>query len=180
MSGNRAAIRYAKAVLELASERNILAATRDEMLDIKNTLEQSTDLQVVLKSPVVSPVQKKEALMAVFNNTSELTQNLIAVLTANKRIDLLGGVTTNFVRMYNQKEGVVEAEVTTAVEMDSALEAKVLEKIKSITKAENVSLVNIVDPAIIGGFVLRVGDMQYDASLANSFSRLKKQFNSSI
>ncbi|HZH69905.1 MAG TPA: ATP synthase F1 subunit delta [Flavobacteriaceae bacterium] len=180
MTGNRAAIRYAKAVLELASERNSLTAVRDEMLTIKESLQQSVELQTVIKSPVVSPEQKNDALLAVFTNTSPLTQNLFNVLMDNKRIDLLESIAENFVRMYNQKEGVVEAKVTTAVEMNSDLEAKVLEKIKSITKAENVSMVNIVDPEIIGGFVLRVGDMQYDASIANSFIRLKKQFNSSI
>lgn len=177
---SRAAIRYAKAVLETASEKNALKAVYDEMKAVTETIDQSQELETVLKSPVVSSQNKKEVLKEVFSSSSELTKNLIDVLVENKRVELLQSVAGNYIRLYNEKEGVVEAVVTTAVPLDSSLEEKVLAKVKELTKATNVTLHNSVDPAIIGGFVLRIGDTQYDASIANSFNKLKKEFNSSI
>lgn len=180
MSGSRAAIRYAKAVLELATEQNTLEATHKEMLEISSTLQQSEELQAVLKSPVLSMQQKKDTVLAIFKDSSALVKNLVEVLTANKRLALLQEVAGTFHGMYNEKQGIVEAYVTTAVPMDAALEQKAFNKIKELTKAENVVLHNTVDESVIGGFVLRVGDVQYDASIANSFGKLKKQFQSSI
>ena len=180
MSGRRAAIRYAKAVLELAKEQDTLKATHDEMLSIYMTLDQSEELQAVLHSPMLSIQQKKEALLEVFKQSSALVKNLFEVLASNKRLDILQEVTGAFHTMYNEAQGIVEAKVTTAVPMDAALEEKVLNKIKELTKAENVSLQKLVDASVIGGFVLRVGDVQYDASMANSFGKLKKRFQSSI
>jgi F-type H+-transporting ATPase subunit delta len=70
--------------------------------------------------------------------------------------------------------------VTTAVPLSSELEGKVMDKVKELTGSEKVTLTNEIDPAIIGGFILRVGDIQYNASIANQFGNLKREFSKSI
>ncbi len=174
---SRAAIRYAKAVLDLTSETNTSKEVYGEMKNIQKSIDGSRELQLMLKSPIVKQEDKRAVLQEVFQGNSKTTLNLIDVLVDNKRANLLENVAESFIKQYNQQEGIIEAVVTTAIPLDENLEAQVLAKVKELTNATNVSLINNVDPAIIGGFILRVGDMQYNASIANNFDQLKKELN---
>jgi F-type H+-transporting ATPase subunit delta len=174
---SRAAVRYAKAVLELSTQRGTQKVTFEEMKGVLKTLQDSKELRLMLKSPVVKQEDKRAVLKEVFSNSTEDILSLLDVLIDNKRSSLIEAIAENFISIYNTSIGAVEASVTTAVPLDSNLEQKVFEKLKELTGATDVSLFNIVDPDLIGGFVLRVGDMQYDASIANNFEQLRKKFN---
>ncbi len=173
---SRAAIRYAKAVLDLSSQSGSSKETFTEMKDVLNTLQGSKELQLMLKSPVVKQEDKRAVLKQVFSNSSKILLSLLDILIDNKRGGLLEKVAINYISLYNTSINAVDAIVTSAIPLDSALEQKVLTKVKELTGATEVTLVNKVDPAIIGGFVLRVGDTQYDASIANNFEELRKEF----
>lgn len=177
---SRAAIRYAKAVLELSIQNGTQKTTFDEMKDVLKTLQESKELRLMLKSPVVKQEDKRAVLKEIFTGKSELVLSLMDILVDNKRGRLIEAVAENFITLYNNSTGAVEAIVTTAIPLDTDLEKKVFAKVKELTGASDVSLINKVDPALIGGFVLRVGDMQYDASIANNFEQLKKEFKLSI
>ena len=140
------------------------------------TIEGSKELRAVLKSPVIKLADKREALLSVFSSQSESTKSLINVLIDNKRIEALGDVAEGYVTLYNESKGVKIATVTTAVPISSELERQVLSKVEQITGSKNISLENKVDPSIIGGFVLRVGDLHYNASIANNLNKLKREF----
>jgi len=177
---SRAAIRYAKAVLDQANEAKIGNVVFGDMKSVATTIENSKELRIVLSSPVIKGEDKKQALHKIFEGNSDVTKSLIDILTANKRIDLLGGVASSYVDLYNQAQGVKVAEVTTAVPLSSELETKVLAKVKEMTGSESVSLVNKIDETIIGGFILRVGDLQYNASIANQLDSIKREFTKSL
>mgnify|MGYP003645938834 CR=1 FL=1 len=177
---SRAAIRYAKAILQKANENNTEAVVFGDMQSVYNTIENSRELQVVLQSPVIKANDKKNALLKIFSAQSEATHSLINILVANKRTMLLSNVAKSFVDIYNDQQGVKVATVTTAVPLTSELEAKVLAKVKELTGSEKVTLKSEVDPEIIGGFILRVGDIQYNASIANQLGNLKREFSKSI
>jgi F-type H+-transporting ATPase subunit delta len=177
---SRAAIRYAKAVLEQANQGNIANVVFGDMQSVHATIEGSKELRLVLKSPVVKAEDKKEALLKIFSNNSEVTKGLIEILTANKRINLLGLVADSFINLYNESKGVKVAKVTTAVALSSELEAQVLEKVKQLTGSDQVTIVNEIDESIIGGFILRVGDLQYNASIANKLGKIKREFSKSL
>lgn len=177
---SRAAIRYAKAVLDLSSQNGTSKETFNEMNDVLKTLEGSKELELMLKSPLIKQEDKRAVLKEVFSNYSETILSLMDILIDNKRGGLLEKVAEKYISLYNTSINAVEALVTTAIDLDDALEQKVLNKVKELTGATEVTLINKVDPAIIGGFVLRVGDTQYDASIANNFEELRKEFKSSI
>ena len=177
---SRAAIRYAKAILQKANENNTEAVVFGDMQSVYNTIEGSRELQTVLQSPVIKANDKKEALLKIFNGQSEITHSLINILVDNKRTSLLGNVAKSYVDLYNDEQGVKVATVITAIPLSSELESKVMAKIKELTGSEKVTLKNEVDPAIIGGFILRVGDIQYNTSIANQFGNLKREFSKSI
>lgn len=177
---SRAAIRYAKAVLDQANHANISEVVFGDMKSIQATLAGSKELRVVLQSPVVKAEDKKQALLQIFEKNSDVTKALIQILTSNKRINLLGGVALAYVDLYNDSKGVKTATVITAVTLTPEIEAKVLSKLKEMTGSDNITINNTIDESIIGGFILRVGDLQYNASIANQLGNLKREFSKSL
>jgi F-type H+-transporting ATPase subunit delta len=180
MSGNRAAIRYAKAVLQQAKEVNLADVVFSDMQCVFNTIKASKELQNMLKSPLIKGNDKKEALLEIFKDNSEETKSLIRVLVDNKRTNLLTDVSKNYIELHNDEKGVKIAQVTTAVPLSDELEQKVLTKIKELTGSNKVTLENNIDESILGGFILRIGDLQYNASIANNLSNIKREFSKSI
>ncbi|UII77557.1 ATP synthase F1 subunit delta [Flagellimonas sp. HMM57] len=179
MNESRAAIRYAKATLDFAIEKKAAAAVEKDMREIVAVITENTELQNVLESPVVKGQAKKDALHAIFKGSQEITKGLISTLTDNKRIALLKEVALKYIILHEQLKGEDVAFVTTAVPLTAALEKKVLTEVAKIT-GNKVTIENKIDESIIGGFVLRVGDLQYDASVANKLNGLKREFTNSL
>ena len=177
---SRAAIRYAKAILQKANENNTEAVVFGDMQSVYKTIENSRELQAVLQSPVIKANDKKDALLKIFNGQSEATHSLINILIANKRASLLGSVAKSYVDIYNDQQGVKAAIVITAVPLTPEIETKVLAKVKELTGSDKVTLKSEIDSDIIGGFILRMGDIQYNASIANQLGNLKREFSKSI
>ncbi|PVW15109.1 ATP synthase F1 subunit delta [Marixanthomonas spongiae] len=173
---SRAAIRYAKAALQLAGENSTENVLFGDMQSIQETLEESKELRNMLSSPIIKAEDKKQVLLKVFSGQDDVTKNLIALLVANQRTALLGNVAKSYIELYNKEQGLQVAKVTTAVPLSPELEKKVLEKVKEMTGSDKVTVKNTIDESIIGGFILRVGDLQYNASIANKLNRLKRAF----
>ncbi|GAL82157.1 ATP synthase delta chain [Algibacter lectus] len=175
MAGARAAIRYAKALLSLASDQNTTEVVGNDMKLIANTLETSKDLSEALQSPVIPSSIKKSTLLEVFKNADKSTNNLIDTLVTNNRINILGDIAIKYSELLDKSKGVEVATVTTAVALTADLKKRVLEKAKTLT-GKDVEVENIIDEDILGGFILRIGDLQYNASVANQLNKLKREF----
>ncbi len=177
MSGVRAALRYAKAVLNFAVEQQKETEVYNNMFLISETIEGSKELQLLLKSPILKPEVKKTALKEVFSNKiSSISYGLINLLIDKKRLAILNEVAKKYVIIFDALKGKEVAKVTTAFPLTENLTNEVLTKVVEIT-GKKASLENIINPEIIGGFILRIGDVQYDASIANKLQVLKRQFD---
>ena len=176
MAGTRAALRYAKAILSLALDKKKAGAVNTDMMHIASTLENNPDLNNAMLSPVVNAGDKKAILDQVFKNGDGITTQLFNVLQTNNRIPILGNIAHAYTNLYNAHMGVEKVTVTTAIALTPELEAKVLKKVKELTPKE-VVIENIIDAAVIGGFVLRVGDVEYNASVSNQLNKLKRQLS---
>ena len=178
MSNNRAALRYAKALLSLSNDKNIADKTYSDMQLIAATIEGSNELQMVLESTIIKSEVKKNALLAIFeNNISAISIKLIDLLIENKRLADFGSVASQYISLFDSLSGKQNAVVTTAIPLTDAIKNQVLAKVKELTGKEAI-LENEINPDILGGFILRVGDVQYDASIANKLTVLKRQFSS--
>jgi len=176
MSGSRAAIRYAKAILSFALEQNKEVEVNDDMLLIASTINENEDLQMLLNSPVIKSDLKKSTLKEVFSSKiSSLSVGLIDLLIDNKRLSIISEVAKKYTILYDKLKGIEVAKVTTAVPLTKELNEQVLKKVKEITGKE-ATIENNVNPDIIGGFILRIGDVQYDASISNKLQVLRRQF----
>lgn len=177
MSNNRAALRYAKAVLSLSEDQKNSEETYTSMQLIATTIADSDELQTVLESTLIKSEVKKSALLAIFeNNINAISIKLIDLLIQNKRLAYFGSVASQYITLFDEASGKQDAIVTTAIPLSDALKTQVLAKVKELTGKEAL-LNSIVSPDIIGGFILRVGDIQYDASIANKLTILKRQFS---
>jgi len=175
MTKTRAAIRYAKAILSVATENKSSDKIQLEMNQIAHAIVSNPALNEALKSPVVKLSEKLGVLDKVFNSFSAEVKLLFQTLAQNKRIDLLEEISLQYKRLYDQLNNKEDATVTTAVPMTPAMEAKVTGKLKTLSSKE-ISLKKIVDETILGGFILRVGDQQYNASVSNQLNELKNKF----
>jgi len=176
MAGERAALRYAKSVLSLATDQKAADAVNTDMKLIANTISESKDLSEMLQNPVIRSSVKKAVLEKLFSKTNTITEKLVSILFTNKRIALLGEVALKYNQLYDELKDRQVAKVTTAVPLTEELKAKVLAKVHELTGKE-VELVNVIDESILGGFILRVGDIQYNASISNKINNLKKEFS---
>ncbi|SNR40011.1 ATP synthase F1 subcomplex delta subunit [Lutibacter agarilyticus] len=176
MSGSRAAVRYAKAILSFSLEQNKEVEVNNDMLLVANTINENTDLQLLLNSPILKSDLKKAALKEVFSTKiSSLSFGLIDLLIENKRLPILKDVAKKYNLLFDELKGIEVAKVTSAIPLTAALQKQVLSKVKEIT-GKDATIENVINPDIIGGFILRIGDVQYDASVANKLQVLKRQF----
>ncbi|MCD0469447.1 MULTISPECIES: ATP synthase F1 subunit delta [unclassified Flavobacterium] len=175
MASTRAAIRYAQAILDLANSKGVAEAVSNDMKSIASTIGSNIELSTFIQSPTKVEV-KESALLEVFANVNGVTKGLFHLLFENKRFEILEAIALEYNKLFDQSNGVEVAKVTTAIPMDAALEAKVLAKIATLSD-KKITIENIVDPSIIGGFILRIGDQQYNASVANRLQVLKRELS---
>ena len=176
MTGSRVAKRYAKAILSLSLELKKADKVNDDMKLVFSIIEENEELHIMLDSPVVKTESKRSTLSTLFDKKIDnVSLGLINLLIDNKRIPLLPEVAEQYNRLYDDHKGIQFAEVTTAISLTADLEKKVLAKVKEIS-GKKVTLKNIIDPAIIGGFILRVGDQQFDASIIGKMNNLRREF----
>ena len=173
---SRAAIRYAKAIIENAVSNGRADAVNQDMNLILSTVSSNEELQHFLISPVVKPQEKYTAIVEIFAAVQPDTKGLFLLLKENKRFEILAEIAQQYNAQHDVLNGIEVAKVTTAFPITPDLEAKVLAKIKEFSMSK-ITIENIVDPSIIGGFILRIGDQQYNASVANRLQELKREFS---
>ena len=176
MAGTRAAIRYSKAILDLANSKGVAEVVSDDMKTIATTINGNLELSTFIQNPTIKVEVKEKALLEVFAGSNAVTKGLFHLLFENKRFEILGAIAVEYGKLSDLANGKELAQVTTAFPMDAALEAQVLAKIATFSD-KKITIENIVDPAIIGGFILRIGDKQYNASVYNRLQVLKKEFS---
>jgi len=173
---SRAAIRYAKAILEYATDANKSTAVNDDMKSIGNTIDSNLELRSFLSNPTIKQDIKNAALKEVFASVQPETNKLFDLLLENKRFEILSAISSEYTNLFDANNGVQLAIVTTAIAITPELEKQVLDKIATFSN-KKITIQNTIDPSIIGGFILRIGDMQYNASVANKLQELKREFS---
>jgi len=173
---SRAAIRYAKAILEIAVTSGKSSQVNDDMKSIIAAVDSSAELKEFLASPIVASDVKMKALSEVFSTVQAETQSLFRLLQENKRFEILEAIASQYNTQFDELNGVEVAKVTTAFPITADLEAKILAKAATIS-TKKITIQNTVDSSIIGGFILRIGDKQYNASVSNRLQELKREFS---
>jgi F-type H+-transporting ATPase subunit delta len=172
MKSSRASIRYAKATLAFAEEANASQAVSSDIQSLLTLMKQSDALNSVLENPMLSSEKKQSILKEVLPNMTEQTQRLFSLLATNNRMELLRATCEQYLHLFAAKKGEVEATVVTAIPLTPELEEQILQQTK-IFSSQKAVLKNKIDPSIIGGYILKIGDMQFDASVSNQLRAIK-------
>lgn len=180
MAESKVAKRYAKSLLGLATELNQQDAAFADMSLLSNTIERSHDLGTLLSSPVVRPDLKQSIMDKVFaGQFSEVTTKFINLIIEKGRESQLRYIASNFVAQYKAGKGINTATVRTASKLLPDAFAKIEAIVKQQTGGE-IELKEIVDPELIGGFVLRIGDQQLDTSILSELNDLRGEFDKNL
>lgn len=171
------ASRYAKSLLGLAVEQNMLEEAFADMKLVANTCNENRDFSSLLKSPIVKSDKKQSIITAVFGEKlCELSSAFVAIIVRKKREYLLEEIANEFVLKYKTHKHIITAQVTSVVKLDDELRERIL-KLVAGTGSGEIELAEKIDKDIIGGFIVRVGDKQIDASIAGRFADLKQEFS---
>lgn len=174
MHRNRAAIRYAKAILEFAQAQKVEKQVQEDLQGLLTILSENQELVAFIESPVQENQQKLVVVKKIAGKLNAATEKSLELLANNQRIDLLKPVAQEYQLYYDTLQGVQRAVVMTAIPLDKSLEKEVLATAQKMT-SNKVVLENIIKPELIGGFVLQLGDQQYDASVAHQLQRIKQE-----
>ncbi len=176
MSELRVASRYAKSLIELAAEKGVLEQVHNDMKLFSSVVSENRDFQMLLRNPIAKSDKKLAILNGIFSGkVEELTLMFFNIVARKNRESLLEFVATEFETQYNLMKGIQRAQVVSAVPLTPELRQQLGEKLANET-GKTIQLEEMIDPSLIGGFVLTVGDKQIDSSVKHSLRKLKNNF----
>ena len=178
MADSRATSRYVKSLLDLAIERNVVEDVHRDMLLFTETVTKNRSFDLLLQNPIIKHDKKLQILKAVFGGkVHDLTMAFFDIITRKNREPILASVARQFHNAYNEYKGIGKATVTTAVPLDDKLRGEIERLVRVYSDKKQIELIENVDPDLIGGFILKVGDRQVDASIKSKLKALEVEFS---
>ena len=165
---------YARALFEVAKENDVLDRVHDELGQFADALDEDRNLQVFLFSPYFSSEEKKRGVRRIVTDADERVLNFLELLAERHRMPVIFRVRRDLDSLWAEENKLLPVSVTSAVELDDELVSDIGKRIEE-QAGRRVELSSSVDPDLLGGLVVRVGNMVLDASLRNRLERLRKQ-----
>ena len=165
---------YARSLFEVAQEQGKLDVVREELGQITEALEENAELRLFFYSPYFSTDEKRDGLRRTVTDADPMTMNVLDILVENHRLPVLPRLRREYERRWREANNLLPVTVTSAVELDDSVIERIGDEIGRQT-GRKVELTRQVDPSIVGGFVVRVGNAILDASVRNRLDQLRKQ-----
>ena len=165
---------YARALFEVAEDRDLIDQIHDELTQFADALSENRQLAVFFFSPYFSTEEKKDGLKKAVTGADPAFMNFLEALIERHRMPAIFRIRAQYQDMWEDARDLLPVELTSAIELDSATVASIGERVGEQTK-RTVELTSTVDPDILGGIVLRVGNVILDASIRNRLEQLRKQ-----
>jgi F-type H+-transporting ATPase subunit delta len=170
---------YARALFEAAKEHDVLDRVRDELGEFAEALEDNRSLQVFLFSPYFSSDEKRDGVKKIVSDADERTVNFLELLAERHRMPALFRIKREFDSLWAEENQLLPVTVTSAVELDEGLVEEIGKRIQDQT-GRKVELSTNVDPDVLGGLMVRVGNMVLDGTVRNRLERLRKQVTKAV
>jgi F-type H+-transporting ATPase subunit delta len=165
---------YSRALFEVAQEQGVLDRLHEELGQFADALDESNDLRVFFFSPYFSSQEKKDGIRSLVEGADENFVRFLELLAERHRMPAIFRIRREFDTLWRRENKLLPVSVTSAVDLDSELVEGIGRKIEEQT-GQRVELSSRVDPDVLGGLVLQVGNMVLDASVRNRLERLRKQ-----
>ena len=165
---------YARALYEAAKDQDKLDAVREELGDFVEAQRQVPELRELLRNPQLDQRLKASALEELLGGDEELVRNFLLLLTEKNRAGEIDEIAREFDRLVAEAEGILDVELTTAVELSDEETRDVITQIENAS-GRKVKATQRVDPGLIGGLVLQAGSLRLDASVRGRLDRLRQE-----
>jgi|SRR4051794_1853026 len=165
---------YARSLFEVAKERDKLDVVREQLGAFADALDASRELQLFFFSPYFSTVEKEDGLDRAVTDADEIVVNFLKLLIENHRTPVIFRLRRAYEELWQEENKLLPVQITSAVELDRATVQQIGDRIAQQTNRK-VDLSAHVDPEILGGMVVRVGNSILDASVRNRLEQLRKQ-----
>jgi len=175
MNQSKISVRYAKALYEYAVEKNVLDAVVADVKMLTESFAGISQLREVFENPVVKPSQKRSFVDSLLKGkVSDTMLSFLHMVITNKRENCIQDILRNLQTVYRREKGITAVTLTSAVPLSEKQKNEIIDFVKKKEKTD-VELQAKIDPSIMGGFILRVEDMQYDASISTRLQNVKKE-----
>ena len=180
MKETKIANRYAKALFDLALEKELIDQVKDDMEMVVSVCQQNKDFRMMLQSPIIFTEKKEAILKAIFEKQiQQISYFFLMIITRKKREAVLEAIAQQFVIIFKEYKNITMAKLSTAIELDKEIKDKVTALLAEQTKGE-IELSEEVSKDLIGGFVLSYDDKQYDASIKKQIKELRRDFDKNL
>lgn len=174
MKSTKAASRYAKALLELAIEKNRIDQVTSDISTLLQANNETKEFQLFLDSPVINAEKKNSIFKVLFPKFDEITTLFIELITKNGREAMIPQIADSFEAQLKAHKGIVPVTLISAKALDSKTKETIIAKVQS-TITGILEVTEQIDASLIGGFVVKIGDNRIDASVANQLENLKQR-----
>ncbi|SIS67504.1 F-type H+-transporting ATPase subunit delta [Chryseobacterium ureilyticum] len=176
MLTSKVAKRYAQGLLDFTNESGQTAAVFSEMKDVVKIMIESQDLNKFFLTPYIDAKKKIEVANEIFKGLSASSQNLIKLVIKHGRENQLKNIAQEFINKVEDINGVQRVTLTTATQLSKENIDQILRSTNLVNANSNFDLKLIINQDILGGYILRVGDQQVDASVKTKLNQVKKDF----
>jgi ATP synthase F1 delta subunit len=165
---------YARALFEVAKDHDVLDRIHDELAEFADALSESHDLQVFFFSPYFSSQEKKEGISKIVDGADERFIRFLELLAERHRMPVLFRIRREFDELWAEENKLLPVTITSAVELDDGTVKSIAKQIEEQT-GKRVELTTDVDPEVIGGLRMRVGNLVMDATVRSRLERLRRK-----
>lgn len=176
MLTSKVAKRYAQGLLNFTQESGNTDAVFTEMGDILKTIEKSKELQSFFASPIIDVKKKVSIALEIFKDFSPVTKSMLQLIIKQGRESQMQNIAQEFINKVEDMNGVQRITITSASALSSENINNILKSSELVNHDNKFDVKSIINPEILGGYILRVGDQQVDASVKSKLSKLKKEF----
>ena len=176
MNSGLISTRYAKALYEFACQSNAEGKVYEQAGLLIKIISASEEVRKVLQHPVLSKTEKQKVLFSVFEGkTEQVLQKFIQLLFENKREDIILYILLKYIDLYRKEKSIYAGKLITSTQIDKITEEKLTKVIESRTQG-TLEMEKIIRPEIIGGFILEVDNLRWDASISGQLRTLRNNF----
>lgn len=174
MKSSKVATRYAQALIELSIEQNNLEAISADMNSFTEVCEANRDFEVMLESPIVKADKKIAVINAIFEQFHPLSKSFAELITRNGREAMLPQIAIAFNDLLKAHNGILPITLVSAKPLADSVKKSILAKVQGSVEGK-LEVTELIDEALVGGFIVRMGDFQIDASVASQLGQLKQR-----
>lgn len=172
--------RYAKALFELAIETGKVEQVKNDLALLLEVIRESKEFRHFLVNPVVKPEKKYNVVRELFKGKAEeVTLRFFSLIIHNRREKYLEGIAREFIEKYKEHHNIVTIEIRTVATLSQDMRERIIALIER-RRGVTVDLIETIDEELLGGFVVSTGNERFDASLATSIKKLKKEFKENL